>query len=365
MGMLRKYLFARKRIPSGIDPDKSATLNNYFLPEYIAAKTFRSSYVQEFVRFSCTPFFDTWVAKQLREGDNLLAGFGYINKSLQRAKDLGGSAFLESRNSHPDNFWQIVGEEYRRWNCDTPPIPPFHHRRQMKSLELADYVFVPGKFIAQSYTSRGFPAERILMTPLPVNTRLFSPPKTALRPNKTFTIVSTGQLTLRKGSPYLLEAFHNFNRANPNSVLKLVSSVADNFKCIMRDQFANLKQVEWLKRMPHEELIKLLQQADLFVLPSLEEGMLLAAAEAVAVGIPVVLTPNMGSADLVKEGINGSIVPIRDSNAIVEKIEYWHQKWLDEPHSYKAQIQSHIPDLSVEGFLQNFKHQLDKIKDVK
>lgn len=361
MGLLRKYLLARKRLPAGIAPEQSALLKYYFLPEYIAAKTTRSSYVQEFVRFSCSPIFDNWVCRQLKAGDNLLAGFGYINKSLSRAKKMGGQAFLESRNSHPENFWQIVSEEYRRWGCDVPPIPPFHHRRQMESIELADYVFAPGKFISDSYSSRGFPADRILMTPLPVNTRLFRPPERALPPNKAFTIVSTGLLTLRKGSPYLLEAFQKFNRAHPNSVLKLVSSVADNFKTIIRDQFSNLQQVEWLKSMPHEELIKLLQQADLFVLPSLEEGMLLAAAEAMAVGIPVILTPNMGTSDLVKEDLNGSIVPIRNSGAIAEKIAYWHQRWLDDPLSYKQQVLTHIPDFSDERFLCNLMQQLEKV----
>jgi glycosyltransferase involved in cell wall biosynthesis len=362
MGILRKYLLARKRLPSGIAPEWAATLKYYFLPEYAAAKTFHSTYLQEFVRFSCSPLFDSWVCKQLKEGDNLLAGFGYINKSLARAKKMGGCAFLESRNSHPKNFWQIVSDEYRRWGCETPPIPPFHHRRQMKSLELADYIFVPGKFIADSYTSRSFPADRILMTPLPVNTRLFRAPKDSLPPNKTFTIVSTGLLSLRKGSPYLLEAFQKFNRAHPNSVLKLVSNVADNFKTVMRDRFGNIEQVEWLKRMPHEELIKLLQQADLFVLPSLEEGMLLAAAEAMAVGIPVILTPNMGSADLVKEDLNGSIVPIRDSEAIRDRMEFWHQRWLDDPLSYKQQILPHVPDFSDEAFLRNFMQELEKVK---
>lgn len=362
IGLLRRYLFARKRLPYGILPEKAATLKHYFLPEYITAKVFRSSYLMEMVRFACSPFFDTWVSKQLKEGDNLLAGFGYINKSLARAKAMGGQAFLESRNSHPQNFWQIVQEEYQRWGCSTPPIPPFHHRRQMKSLELADFIFVPGKFIADSYTSRGFPSERILMTPLPVNTQLFRPSEPKPSRNKTFTIVSTGLLTLRKGSPYLLEAFQKFNRSHPNSVLKLVSNVADNLKPIIRDRFADLRQVEWLKRMPHADLVKLLQQADLFVLPSLEEGMLLAAAEAMAVGTPVILTPHMGTADHVKEDHNGSLVPIRDSDAIAEKMEYWHQRWLDDPHTYKEQILPHIPDFSNDCFLRNLKQQLEKVK---
>jgi glycosyltransferase involved in cell wall biosynthesis len=363
VGLLDKYLVGRKRLPEGIDPHLGRKLSYYFLPELMAAKVCRSSYVMETVRFGCSPLFDGWVKKHLTPGNNLLAGFGYVNKSLEWVKDHGGLAFVESRNSHPENFWKIITQEYAEWGFDCPPLPPFHHRRQMRSLELADYIFVPGRFIADSYISRGFPADRILHTPLPVNTELFKPPE-EVRVNKKFTIVSTGQVSLRKGSPYLLEAFEAFNRKVPDSELKMVSGLADNMKPLLHERFAGIQNLTWLSSMPHPELVKLLQDADLFVLPSLEEGMLLAAAEAMAVGTPVILTPNMGSADFVKEEKNGSVVPIRDAAAIAEKMAFWHQKWCEDPVAYKQNVLPFIPDFSPEQFMNNFKAELRKVERI-
>jgi len=61
------------------------------------------------------------------------------------------------------------------------------------------------------------------------------------------------------------------------------------------------------------------QQADIFVFPSLEEGSALVTYEAMACGLPVVTTPNAGS--LVRDGVEGFIVPIRDPDALAERIE--------------------------------------------
>jgi len=58
----------------------------------------------------------------------------------------------------------------------------------------------------------------------------------------------------------------------------------------------------------------------------LEEGMARTALEAMACGLPVILTPNTGACDLVNEEVNGSVVPIRDSGAIVEKALFWRNR---------------------------------------
>ena len=61
------------------------------------------------------------------------------------------------------------------------------------------------------------------------------------------------------------------------------------------------------------------QQADIFVFPSIEEGSALVTYEAMACGLPVVTTPNAGS--LVRDGVEGFIVPIRDPDALAERVE--------------------------------------------
>jgi glycosyltransferase involved in cell wall biosynthesis len=63
-----------------------------------------------------------------------------------------------------------------------------------------------------------------------------------------------------------------------------------------------------------------------FILPSLEDGFARTVAEALACGLPVIVTPNTGASDLVEEGSTGSIVPICDAGAIAAKILEWWEK---------------------------------------
>jgi glycosyltransferase involved in cell wall biosynthesis len=73
--------------------------------------------------------------------------------------------------------------------------------------------------------------------------------------------------------------------------------------------------------VPQADLPKIYRSADVFVFPSLLEGMPLVVLEAMASGLPVITTPN-GPGDLVRDGVDGFVVPIRDVDAIVEKLEY-------------------------------------------
>ena len=74
-----------------------------------------------------------------------------------------------------------------------------------------------------------------------------------------------------------------------------------------------------LANRPHGELAEIYRSADLFVYPSLHEGSAQAIMEALACGLPAIVTANAGS--VVREGIEGHIVPIRDVQALAERIE--------------------------------------------
>ena len=60
---------------------------------------------------------------------------------------------------------------------------------------------------------------------------------------------------------------------------------------------------------------------DVFVLPSLAEGRALVMQEAMSCGLPLVITHNTGGGDLVEDGSAGFLVPVRDPQAIAEKLE--------------------------------------------
>jgi glycosyltransferase involved in cell wall biosynthesis len=177
-------------------------------------------------------------------------------------------------------------------------------------------------------------------------------------PDRPFTVINTGGLSLRKGTPYLLEALRILKRQVPELRILLTRQVSDSIRPILA-QYKDLT-IEWSTTLPQQQLAKRLQSADLFILPSLEEGMARTALEAMACGLPVILTPNTGSCDLVEEGINGSIVPIRSAEAIVEKALFWRERVLGRGRQ-GSPIHTDLTKLAYPHFSERFATFLKKI----
>ena len=73
---------------------------------------------------------------------------------------------------------------------------------------------------------------------------------------------------------------------------------------------------------PHRDVLRLMQTCDVLVLPSIVEGRALVQQEAMACGLPLIVTRNAGGDDLIVEGETGFLVPIRSPEAIAEKIDW-------------------------------------------
>ena len=79
---------------------------------------------------------------------------------------------------------------------------------------------------------------------------------------------------------------------------------------------------QYIPNVPRARLADFYRRADVFVFPTLIEGLPLVVLEAMASGLPVIVTPN-GPGDIVRDGVDGFVVPIRDSDAIVDRLEYF------------------------------------------
>jgi starch synthase len=322
-GQLRLYTTWTRRGTDEIPPDLTRKLPLLGLASYIGAKTL-PPYQAEAFRFSLYPLYDRWVASMVRPGDSIISSYCYANESFRKVRALGGKTFLDAGNSHPDNFWKILSEEHSRWNCPYPPVPRFYIRRARAMLDETDYIIAPSEFVAESFLERGFDAERILRVPYGVDLSTFTSNLIPREKSRPFTLISTGSLSLRKGTPYLLEAFRMIRKTIPDARLLLSDLKSASILPIL-ESYSDLP-IEWAPSLGHEDLARRLKSADLFILPSLEEGLVRTALEAMACGVPVILTPNTGSSDYVTEGVNGSVVPIRDAAAIAEKAIWWWRR---------------------------------------
>lgn len=324
-GWLRQYFGGGRRPIPGIAAERQTRQPAFLIANMLAGKAL-SLYRYECARFALSPVFEQWVTGRVEAGDHLIAGFGYFNRLIPKIKQAGGKVFLDARNSHPSSFWSLIAEEHARWECKLPPIWPRHHLRQQRSVVLADYVLAPSRFVADSFIERGVPREKVLRLHYPVDLTSFVPSPKPRPQNRPLTLVSSGLLTLRKGSPYLFEAFKLIRKEVPDARIKLIHRMADSFQTVYeRSDFRNLP-VDWAPMMPHAELVPWLQESDIFLLPTIEEGMVRSAAEALGCGLPVITTRNAGVDDFIQEGVNGSIVPLRDPQAIAEAVLAWWER---------------------------------------
>jgi glycosyltransferase involved in cell wall biosynthesis len=356
-GLLRFIALGTRRGTAGVPPERTRLNPAIGLCAYVAAQVL-SPYRAESFRFRLLPWFDRWVLKQLHPGDHIISSYGYANECFKFVRAHGGRTFVDAGNSHIENFWEILSEEHRRWNCPTPPVSPHWYERSRRMLaEHTDYVLSPSSYVTNSFLARGFKPEQILKNVYPVNLDLFRLGCEPRPRNRPLTIINTGSLSLRKGTPYLLEAYGLIRQKHPSARLLLTRLVQDDVKPIL-SRYANLP-IEWSPGLPHAQLAQRLQGADIFVLPSLEEGLVRTALEAMACGLPVVLTPNTGANDFVQAGISGEVVPIRDPQAIADAILKWADKILAPDWQPRTLVDTRA--LSFEHFEREFLNQLRAI----
>jgi glycosyltransferase involved in cell wall biosynthesis len=135
------------------------------------------------------------------------------------------------------------------------------------------------------------------------------PPTSAARPLRVLTVGAVG---LRKGSPYVLETARRMGSA---FTFRMVGHIG--VQAAARVQL--LQHLELTGPVPRSVVHEHFAWADVFLLPSICEGSATVTYEALAHGLPVICTPNTGS--VVRDGLDGFLVPARDVDAIVDRLE--------------------------------------------
>ena len=140
-------------------------------------------------------------------------------------------------------------------------------------------------------------------------------------PEDAFLLAAPGRFVKEKGHPFLLQALRLLRerQITPHAMLvgdgPLRERVAAEVTALRLGD-----QVTFLAALPHEELMRLLQAADLFVMASTHEGFPLAPAEAMALEVPVLSTSVSGVRDLAEHGLSGWLVPPSDAPALADAI---------------------------------------------
>ncbi|MGO9113075.1 MAG: glycosyltransferase family 4 protein [Thermoguttaceae bacterium] len=184
------------------------------------------------------------------------------------------------------------------------------HKREETEWQLADTIVCGSDFVKDSIGACGGPVQRCVTVSYGVD----SPPAAAEREchGGKLRVLMCGTVCLRKGVPYLVEAARALKGRAEFRIAGPLSVAAEIHREIER-------HVVLLGAVPRSQMAEHYQWADVFVLPSICEGSATVVYEALGHGLPVVTTPNAGS--VVRDGVEGFVVPIRDVAAIIGSLE--------------------------------------------
>jgi colanic acid/amylovoran biosynthesis glycosyltransferase len=134
-------------------------------------------------------------------------------------------------------------------------------------------------------------------------------------------------LIWRKGYEYALRAIRLLVDREIPVTLDVIGAGAERQRLLYTiDDLELHGSVRLLGQLPPADVVGRLQQADVFLLSSLSEGISNAVLEAMACGVPVVTTDCGGMREAVTHGVEGFVVPTRASQAMAESLEVlWQQ----------------------------------------
>jgi Glycosyltransferase len=270
---------------------------------------------------------------------------GFVGKSLhsfQRAADLGAERLeLVAANSHVRNLERRHDWADEQHGLGDSWLNAAQKRKTLREYEAADTIYVHSEYTRQSFLDAGIPEDTLERTFLRVHPR-FQPP--ARRPDDdTFRIVYVGRVEATKGIPLLLEAFSRLSV--PDRQLTLVGGWSTRR---MRKYMEDWLTDERIRVAPGDPR-PALHEADVFVHPTYEDGFAYAPMEALACGVPVIVTEDTGMKEYVREGRNGYVVPTGRVSPIVDRLEHLYrcpktasasllpQSYADERRSEPAQ----------------------------
>jgi glycosyltransferase involved in cell wall biosynthesis len=275
--------------------------------------------------------FDFWLSKKIKNigACDIFVGWAhFFLHSLPYIKKTGAKTIVECGSTHILEQTKLLQEEYERFGITFSPISKKNKEKILAEYEQSDYIMTCSNFTYKSFIKHGISQQKILKVSYGVDVDFFNQRSfDKLRMSgcrNIFRVICVGLMCLRKGIPYLLEAWKKLKLPEKQAELLLVGNIQPDIKQYLKNMSLP-KNVRFYGSVNRKKLLDLYKSSSLFVLPSIEEGLSMTIAEGMASGLPILCTTNTGGQELVEDEIHGFVVPIRNANILAEKILWCYQ----------------------------------------
>jgi glycosyltransferase involved in cell wall biosynthesis len=259
--------------------------------------------------------FDALARRYIPACDIFHAWGNYALISMPNARAYGAKIVIERGSTHPYYQDAILREECERYGIEIERAHKQIIEKGLEEIEEADRAFIPSEFVRRSFIENGVPGSKLRLIPYGIDLENFSP---APKRDSVFRVLFVGNIGIQKGVHYLLEAWKRL--ALPNAELVLLGAVDPGMKNVLARYEGLFVLAGHVK---HELLPMWYTNASVFVLPSLQEGSALVTYEAMACGVPLIVSTNTGS--VVRDGVDGYVVPIRDVESLQSRIQWMYE----------------------------------------
>ncbi|MDR3404568.1 MAG: glycosyltransferase family 4 protein [Chthoniobacter sp.] len=262
-----------------------------------------------------TRAFDAAVSRNLGDARAVYAYEDGALATFRAARERGLPRIYELPIAYWETTQRLLREEAARLPAWAPTLlapddPPEKLARKTEELHLAGLVVCPSRFVQASLP----PGTRSIVA------EFGSPPLPATpaprRDDGPLRLLFAGTMTQRKGLADLFAALRLLDRRDVELSVLGTPLVPLAF---YRDAWPHFRHEP---PRPHPQVLALMDSCDVLVLPSIVEGRALVQQEALSRGLPLLVTPNAGGEDLVIPGETGWLVPIRDPEALAERIAW-------------------------------------------
>jgi glycosyltransferase involved in cell wall biosynthesis len=235
---------------------------------------------------------------------------------LSWCKERGIPTVLDNPNGHLAGFRQVYEQEWARWCGGRYSGHPTARMvaRVEREYAMADRIRVSSEWAKASMVARGVSPAKITVVDQPMDLQRFVPPAKRTPDPSKLRLLFVGSVDVRKGVFHLLRAMR---AARTPTSLHVVGATGSR-KCarVFAEESKGLTV-----RSAAGDPVPGYSTADVLVLPSLEDGFGFVVSEAMACGLPVIVTDQCGSGEWVRKAEAGWVVPAGDTSALVKALE--------------------------------------------
>lgn len=360
-------------------PDWKRNIERRTLPDFLRGKV-KTLYSRELLRLLANRLgnevlshrlwlwaglgFDHKVAERYSGLYNCIYGMEHGSlETFTRQKKLAGLCILRQVTQHGRTAVNVIKREIEKF----PEYAGIYTRLFLEDMErslvrkeaeygLADLIVVNSYFAKETFVQAGLAADKIAVIPTscPACPSLTA---NAGRGSKPLIFLFVGNLSLHKGLPYLIKAW-NLLKPGINAELWLAGS--------NRLPNINFKEqglgIRYFGPLSHSSLARIYTQADVFVLPTLLEGLAYVLLEALSCGLPIITTQQSGCGNFVQNGHNGFVIEAANAETLCNamswclghrgRLEIMGKASLEQAGAWTAADSNRAHLMVIQGFLE-------------